>query len=228
MHSFRQIFLLLFFYPLMLLCQDTIFINKHNFETPVRNVFKAKEAIFVKTGEGLFKLEDKKWVLKEDKFVKPFVFYDKGFYETVFLPQQYSFDAREMSHLIPQKSITNSSIAQLDDRLFLATSGSLFEYSISSYYDHYYDDCSIRDIYLEDGLKVVSTYSGIFINDSIKARDPEYSSGKFCKVKGKYYLCNDELYGFSFPDKLIKIPSAVNKNPGKIRKIIECRDKVYA
>jgi AraC-like DNA-binding protein len=203
-------------------------VAKHFFPTPVRNVLKVNEDLYVKTGDGLYKLEDQQWKLQKMKFEKGYVFYDKGFIEADYLPNQYLIDARPLAYLIPQKSIRDASKADLGDKLFLATGGALFEYSINNNYWHGYEGTSVRDIFLEDNLKVISTYSGIFVNDTIKLSEPTYANGYLRKVGGRYFLSSDNLYEIKPPAELRKIPSGVNVFAGYSRKLMEFQNNLYS
>jgi AraC-like DNA-binding protein len=228
MRNIKILWLLIHVFPLSLLCQDTNFVNKHTFSTPVRNVFKRDNTVYVKTGDGLYKRENNTWQLQKTKFEKTFVFYDKGFYENDYIPTQFVFDAQPMAYLIPQSSLSNSTMAQLDDQLFVSAGGCLFEYSINKFYKHFYKEHSIRNIFIEKGLKVVSTYSGIFINDTIKAPTPFYSNGYFCKIRGKYYLSSDPLFLYTWPTTFQKIESATNVFAGYSRKLVEYNHSIYS
>jgi AraC-like DNA-binding protein len=227
MRYFNNLVWILYFSPLYLQCQDTDFLRKHIFTAPVRDVFKSGNIIYVKTGDGLYKREGEKWVTQKASFTKPYVFYDKDFYESEFIPNEFLFNGQSMSYLIPQKSIKPGTMAQVDNRLYVSVGGSLFEYAVNKYYSHFYKEFSIRDIYLEKNFKVVSTYDGIYINDSVKVTQPSYSSGNFCKVNGKYFLCNDELFAYQSPYTFRKIESAVNVFAGLCRKLLEFNGKIY-
>ncbi|MGL6266720.1 MAG: hypothetical protein ACRC2O_02300, partial [Chitinophagaceae bacterium] len=133
-----------------------------------------------------------------------------------------------MTYLIPQKALLESSKAEINDRLFVAAGGSLFEYAIDDNYMHFNADYSIRDIYLEDGLKVISSYSGIYINDSLRASSPVYSNGYFSKIRDKYYLSADHLYEFVPPASFKQIPSGDNVFAGYSRKLVEFRNNIYS
>lgn len=226
--NIRITYLLLIFYPCLTFCQDTNFVAKHSFPTPVRNVFTAENTVYVKTGDGLYKLEDNKWELQKMKFEKSYVFYNRGFVEADYLPNSYVFNSEPMAYMIPLKSSLSASKADLDDRLFVSVGGALFEYSINSNYRHYYSAYSIRNIYLENGFKLVSTYSGIFINDSIKITDPGHANGYFTKIRGKYYLSSDHLYEFNPPVTFTPIPSGHNVFAGYSRKLVEYRNEIYS
>ncbi|HLO81866.1 MAG TPA: hypothetical protein VK166_12950 [Chitinophagaceae bacterium] len=162
------------------------------------------------------------------KFSKTYVLYDKGFFEADYLPNQYLYNADPISYLIPQKSITNASKADLGDRLFISAGGSLFEYAVNNNYRHYYEGVSIRDIYLEDGLKLISSYSGIFINDTLRSGQPGYSNGYLRKIRNRYFLSADPLYEFLPPAEFRKIASGVNVFAGYSRKLVEYRNNIYS
>lgn len=208
--------------------QDTVFVSKHLFSTPVRNVFTVNDALYAKTGGGLYKLVGDKWELQDMKFTKAFVFYDNGFFEADYLLNKYLFNADPISYLIPQKSITNASKADLGDRLFISAGGSLFEYAVNNNYRHYYEGVSIRDIFLEDGFRVISSYAGIFVNDTLKKGEPGYSNGYLRKIRNRYFLSADHLYEIIPPSEFRKIPSGVNVFAGYSRKLVEYRNNIYS
>jgi AraC-like DNA-binding protein len=222
------VYFLLIIYPCLIFCQDTNFIAKHFFTTPVRNVFTAENAVYVKTGAGLYKLKENKWELQKMKFEKSYVFFNKGFVEADYLPNSQLFNSEPMAYMIPLKSSLSASKADLDDRLFVSVGGSLFEYSINNNYSHFYSAYSIRNIYLEKGFKLVSTYSGIFINDSIKITDPGHANGYFTKIRGKYYLSSDLLYELHPPADFRQIISGNNVFAGFSRKLLEYRNEIFS
>ncbi len=222
------LYFLFFLFPCVAFSQDTNFVTKHVFPTPVRNVFAVNDEVYVKAGNGLYKLEGSKWVLQKMKFKKTYVFYEKGFYEGDYLANRQQFNAESMAYLIPQHSISNASKVDLDDRLFVSVGGSLFEYVVNKHYNHLNATISVRDIYLEDGLKVVSSYSGIYINDTIKVMKPGYSNGYFRKIRNKYYLSADHLYEFIPPGEFQIIKSGDNVFAGYSRKLVEYRNSIYS
>lgn len=225
----RLIYIFIFYLPSgAILAQDTDFVNRHSFPTPVRNVFQADSLVYVKTGGGLYRYDAGKWVQENIKFEKSFMFYDKGFYETDFIPNQFLFDAQEMEYLIPQRSLSFGTLVKSGNRLFVGVGGSLFEYSVNNYYRHYYKGNSIRDIYIDPALKVVSTYSGVYVQDSIKVPEPGYSNGAFTRIRGKYYLSNDLLYQYSADSGFRKIRSGANEFAGHSRKLVDWRNQIYS
>lgn len=208
--------------------QDTSFVQRHAFESPVRNVFKAGLDIYAKTGTGLYRLQDGKWEKDSRTFLKPYVFFENDFFEADFLPNKYIFDARTMEELIPQYSLSSATVATNSNGFFLAVGGSLYEYSVNKDYVHRYNKMSIRDVYHDKGLRVVSTYSGIIINDSILASQPGYSNGPLCKVKDRYYLCSDQLFELLPPDSFKLVETGENAFAGYSRKVIEYKGRMFS
>lgn len=224
----KYLYILLLFSVFEAAGQDTDFVNRHIFPTPVRNVFQVDTLVYVKAGGGLYKMDAGKWVQEDIRFEKSFMFYDKGFYETDFIPNNYYFDAQVMAHLIPQRSLSYGTIAKSGNRLFVGVGGSLYEYSVNNNYKHYYKGNSIRDIYIEPALKVISTYSGIFLQDSIKVPEPGYSNGAFTKIQGKYFLSSDQLYQYTRDSGFRKIETGANEFAGHSRKLVAWKDLVFS
>lgn len=208
--------------------QDTVFITKHNFKEGVRNVFNGKEGVYVKTNEKVYLWSSGDWIDQKITTKNPYVFYSDSFYEAEFIPSKHKVDVRKMAYLIPQKSFTNTTTALEGYTLFVCTGGSLFEYEINPHYSKSYEDKSIRDIYKEPGLSIISTYSGIFINDSIQLKEPTYSSGDISKIGNHYFINSDALYELILPDSTHRIISGSNVKAGNARKTVEWNGETYS
>ncbi len=210
------------------LSQDTLFVNKHGFESPVQNVFEARETVYVKTTLSLYQLEEDKWERIEDEFSKPYVFFKDNFYESDFIPNSELFDISSIKELVPQRGKFIATAARSGSRFFIASGSELFEYEIRDHYTRSYHNMSIRDIFLEDSLKVISTYSGIFVNDSIRLSAPLYSNGPLSKIGSAYFFPWDEVSQFFPPDSTRLIAEATNRFAGKARKLISWNGETFA
>ncbi len=228
MSIFRYHLFLLILIPWSLCAQDTVFVQKHWFESPVRNVFKAEEKIYAKTGDGLYALEKNSWEKINLTFRKSFVFYKNGFYESEFIPEEFIKEAANIAYLIPQKSLVNCTIVEHNNHMFVSVGGSLFEYEIRPHFTILYPNTSIRHVYMDEHMKVISTYSGIFVNDTLRQGFPHYSNGHFVHIKGQYYICTDDLYRIISSDSVRLIKSGQNVFAGHSRKLIEWQDKVFS
>ena len=215
----------------LILCsraQDTVFVAKHTFPSPVRNVFNVGEDVYVKTGENLYILDGEEWETQKIQFKKAYVFYKEGFYESDFIPNSELFDAQGMKDLIPQRGLFITTSAAQGSRFFLATGSSLYEYQVYDYYSKSYFNTSIRNIFINDSIKVIATYSGIFVNDSIKLKNPGYSNGPLTVIDDTYFLNSDELFLFYPPDSTVLIKNATNTFAGNIRKTVVWKGKIYS
>ncbi|MEN2280518.1 hypothetical protein AAGF08_00170 [Algoriphagus sp. SE2] len=208
--------------------QDTVFVDKHIFPSPVRNVFNVGREVYIKTGESLYLLKDGEWVDQKIQFKKAYVFFKDNFYESDFIPNTELFDASSMKDLIPQKGLFITTAAQKGSQLFIASGSDLFEYHIFDHYTKSYYNKSIRDIFINDSLKVISTYSGIYINDTFRLSQPEYSNGPLTVINNSYYLNCDELFEFFPPDSTSLISNATNIFAGNIRKLVTWNGNTYS
>ncbi|HEY5692702.1 MAG TPA: hypothetical protein VIS49_14700 [Cyclobacteriaceae bacterium] len=225
----RAFFCLIFWLSLLtkVIGQDTVFVDIHRLPGLVRNVFNVGVDVIANTGDHLYKWKGSKWEELSIKFNKPYVFYDDNYFESDFIPPKYIFDTKSIESLIPEKSVNLATYGKATNRFFIATAGKLFEYEIFPYYTKILPECSIRDIYIEDGLKVISTYSGIYINDSIRLTYPASSNGPLVKLGDNYVLCNDVVFTYHPPAEFI--PVSLNENPelGHVRKIVMLEDEIY-
>jgi AraC-like DNA-binding protein len=208
--------------------QDTLFVTRHLIQDAVQNVFMANETVYVKATGGLWLLDKDEWAEMPQHFQKPYVFYSNGsFYDTDFVPTTHLFDVTPMKALIPQKGQFIATIARLGSRMFVATGGELFEYEIRDHYSRSYHNHSIRDIFVSDSLKVISTYSGIFVSDSVELNHPVYSNGVLSLIDGRYFLAWDGLSEFIPPDSTAVIPDVTGTFPGKAREVVLWRGEKY-
>jgi len=207
--------------------QDTVFVAKHQFESPVRNVVKAQGNIYVKTGQKFYKWNGNLWEDTKLTFEQPYVFYNDGFYETKYIPKTFSKVPVHLFDLIPQRSKVNPTEASRGNTYFLSIGGSLFEYQINHHYHRSFHDKSVRDIYVCDTLKVVSTYSGIFINDSIKVPDPSYSSGSLDLIENRFLLSSDNLYELDANNHFRRLEIDEISKLGNVRKTILFNGEIH-
>ncbi|MDZ7645703.1 MAG: hypothetical protein U5K54_00195 [Cytophagales bacterium] len=152
---------------------------------------------------------------------------NNSFYESDFIPNSEIYDVTPLKELIPQKGKFIATSARQGTRFFVATGSVLFEYEIRDHYKKTYHNRSVRDIFINDSLKVISTYSGIFVNDTIKLSDPGFSNGPLSVINNKYYLAWNELSQFFPPDTTKLIDGVTGQFSGKARKIIYWKGNKY-
>jgi AraC-like DNA-binding protein len=212
-----------------LLANDTIFITKHHFEEPVNNVFLANGKVYAKVGARIYRKDNNSWEMMSGEYKKYFVFYDKDFFEHDYIPKEHLFeDLRFMKDLIPQRALTNATVARDGNTMFVSTGGSLFEYQINTTYSVLFSDLSIRHVFKEPGLIVYSAYGGIFIQrqDSVmvKAKGLGHSNGNFLHSSLGDIIASDFLFGLSPVDSFVHLPIPFGVQQGKVRKAIMKKD----
>lgn len=212
-----------------LFANDTIFITKHHFDEPVNNVFLAKGKVYAKVGSHIYRKDKNDWEMMSGEYKKYFVFYDKDFFEHDYIPKEHLYeDISFMKDLIPQRALTNATIARDGNAMFVSTGGSLFEYQINTTYSVLFSDRSIRHIHKEPGLTVYSTYGGIFLQrwDSTitKAKGLGHSNGNFLHSPLGDIIASDFLFGLSPADSFVHLPIAFGVQQGKVRKAIMKKD----
>ncbi|MDN3205967.1 helix-turn-helix domain-containing protein [Algoriphagus sediminis] len=218
---------LILFPTFLSLGQDTLFMDRHEFDSPVQNVFDAEGQIYLKTTVSLYQLQGQNWKKIDQGFDKRYIFYDENFYESDFIPDKDLFDISSMEELIPQRGKFIATAARKGSRFFVASGSMLFEYEIREHYTKSYHNKSIRDIYLNDSLRVISTYSGIYVNDSILLKSPNYSNGPLTNIDSTFYLTWDEISIFFPPDSTRLIQNSTNLFSGKARKIMKWKKNLY-
>lgn len=212
-----------------LLANDTIFIAKHHFDEPVNNVFLADGKVYAKVGPHIYRKDNNSWEIMSGEYKKYFVFYDKDFFEHDYIPKEHLFeDLRFMKDLVPQRALTNATVARDGNTMFVSTGGSLFEYQIHTTYSVLFSDLSIRHIFKEPGFSVYSTYGGIFLQrkDSVKVRAKGlgHSNGNFLHSPLGDIIASDFLFGLSPTDSFIHLPVPFGVQQGKVRKAIMKKD----
>lgn len=216
--------------PSILWSQDTVFMARHILKGTVHNVVEAGGEIYAKAGQILYRKSGDTWIIEKKNLNKPFVFYNEGFFESDYIPKMLVVDPGPFRQLIPQASLANCTKATQGDRLFLAVGGALYEFAINNNYAHTYVDKSVRDIYLDDGLELVSTYGGIYIKDSSgsrKAKGVDYSNGDYWHTEQGDFLLNDWVYERVTPDSFARLPLAhFPELLGRTRKGVRFRDSL--
>lgn len=123
--------------------------------------------------------------------------------------------------------------ARIDNTLYLCYNGNVLEYDINMLSTLIYKGKSVRHIFSDDGLRIVSTYSGVF-GGELRAHDifdgkeiGHYSNGEFVRVRSNYFLCRDnQLFKYDRANnklELFKIFPLSNE----IKQLIEFGDNIF-
>lgn len=200
-----------FIVPLHIHAQDTILTKIFTFEEPVYNVDGGGEVIIARTPSALYRLNGEKefevverlkpetigkhtWLGKIDR--------EGNFstYNTDYLPPNKIAPYDPVGLYLPGYHHDNITVAKDGDEYYAVFRGSILKYEIRKFYRIRNRWESVRHIYVDDSIKITSTYSAIYRDsaynvfglDTIKGIT--YASGEASKINNRFYLCSDELF----------------------------------
>ena len=191
--------------------QDTVFVKSFTFDEPVANIDGSGEYILVRTTSNLYKLNENNefeniksldplhsgnytWLENRDRRG------NYATYNTDFIPKNKVVGYYPVGGFLPGYHHANITLAIDGNNMFVNFRGNILLYKINKFYSVKNRWESVRDVYIDDSIKITSTYSAIYRDkaynsfgfDTIKGIS--YSNGEANKIGGKYYLCSDELY----------------------------------
>ncbi|OYU54743.1 MAG: hypothetical protein CFE25_12090 [Chitinophagaceae bacterium BSSC1] len=217
--------------------QDTVFVNQYQFEEPVNNIDGDGKNLIVRSDNFLFQLKNGEF----QKIAHPD--FSKGRFSwlsqtaDVDALQSYSTNVILKEKLLPQKGIEpflpgyfqeGMTSAKIGNRYFVCYRGAILEYQIRNFYKVEHKSQSIRSIYMDDSVRVIASYSGVFV-DSIFTQynnnpipGAPYSNGEVNKIGNNIYV-NVDFLGKLEGNRIKEIVRSHDKY--KFRKLISYKDK---
>ena len=191
--------------------QDTVFLKSFTFDEPVANIDGAGEFILVRTTNNIYRLNENNefhkirsldpnnsgnytWLGKRNRNGN----YDT--YNTEFIPKNKIIGYYPVGGFLPGYHHANITMAMDGNNMYVTFRGNILLYTLNNFYDVKNRWESVRDVYIDDSLKITSTYSAIYRDKAYNyfgfdtIRGINYSNGEVNKIEGRYYLCADELY----------------------------------
>ena len=206
-----NILVIIFIYPIQILAQDTILAKIYKFDEPVHNIDGGGEVIIARTSSAIYRLNENKefevaqrlkpenigkhsWLNKVDR--------EGNFtiYHTDFLPRNKIVPYYPVGAFLPGYHHDNITLAKDGNEFYTVFRGSILKYEIRTFYKIANRWESVRHIYVDDSIKITSTYSAIYKDsaydvfgiDTIKGIS--YASGEATKINNRFYLCSDQLF----------------------------------
>jgi len=211
----RTFYLIIFLF--LILCsqiarsQDTTFVKSYAFDEPVANIDGSGEYIIVRTTNKLYKLNEndefEQIASLDFKTAGNYTWLDKSdrkgnysTYNTEYIPRNKLVGYYPVGGFLPGYHHSNITLAMDGNNMFVTFRGDILSYKINTFFNVKNRWESVRDVYIDDSIKITSTYSAIYRDyaydqfgfDTIKGIS--YSNGEVSKIDGKYYLCADELW----------------------------------
>lgn len=217
--------------------QDTVFINVHSFEEPINNVDGDGKNLIARSDSYLYQFDNGafKKITKTNLTKGRFTWLSQSAdpellqtYSSDLISKEKNLNANENTKFLPgyfQEGITK---ARMGNKIFICYRGTVLEYQIRNYYKVEHKSQSIRSIYIDDSIRVIASYSGIFVDSiynvfsSTPVAGAYYSNGEINKIGNTIYINVDNLSiydGHTIKD-IIKIP-----NKYKFRKLIPFQNK---
>ena len=189
--------------------QDTLFVRSLSLKGIVHNISTDGQQLYLRIGDSIFREENEK-----------IIYVTKGHYRYSWISNDHNDNSTFWSHnpLLLEQQVTpesqigkilpgpyNSLItsARIKNTLYVCYNGNVLEYRINNLVKLAYPGSSIRHVYSEDGLRIISTYSGVFggsFDDFFTFSNNKlenYSNGEFEKIGERYFLCQDALLSYN-------------------------------
>ena len=137
-----------------------------------------------------------------------------------------------VSGLLPGRVIYDITSVTIGNSFYLSYNGIILEYRINPYVEVLHPGISVRHVYSEPDLRIVSTYNGIFMDtiknvfSTNKLGSVTYSSGELSKIDSYYYLCQNNLLRYNESEKKFEI--WINtEGESRFRKLFKYENKIY-
>ncbi|MCX6206742.1 MAG: hypothetical protein NTZ19_10875 [Bacteroidetes bacterium] len=201
-------FLLILFISIKGFAQDTVFINVHSFEEPINNVDGDGKNLIARSDTYLYHFINGNFKkiattnLAKGRFTWLSQSANPDLLQTYcsdIINPEKNVSAKENSKFLPGYFVEGLTKAKIGNKLFICYRGTVLEYQIRNYYKIEHKSESIRSIYVDDSIRVIAGYSGIYV-DSIynvftttPIRGAYYSNGEVNKIGNSIYINYDNL-----------------------------------
>lgn len=230
--TFAILLLLIFLTSFHGFGQDTVFVNQYQFEEPVNNIDGDGKNLIVRSDNYLFQYKNGEF----QKIAHPD--FSKGRFS--WLSQSADVEAIQTyatNVILKEKIITKNNIepflpgyfqdgmtsAKIGNRYFICYRGAILEYQIRNFYKVEHKSQSIRSIFMDDSVRVIASYSGVFIDsnfdkfNNIPLVGAPYSNGEVNKI-GKDIYVNVDFLGKYNGQSIMEVVRSHDKF--KFRKLI--------
>ncbi|WP_459453772.1 hypothetical protein [Aquirufa sp. Wall-65K1] len=221
------------------LAQDTVFVKSYSLPEKIANIDGDGRNLIVRTDNHLYKFNSGRF--DELKFTPKdndrFTWISKtdnqeifGTFSTLQFPESHQVDHKSLLNILPGYDQYNMTQATIGNLYYLAYNGLLLEYRIHKFYRIQHRGKSIRHIYNDDKMRVVATYSGIFIDTvgEVFTNKPiagtYFSSGECNKINGQYYLNSDPIYRL-MDNQWVRLP--IDTDIQHFKKLLKIGQQTY-
>ena len=217
--------------------QDTLFVRSLPAIGRVSNISTDNNSLYARINDSIYRWDNGFIPYALGKFTYSWVKRDRNELIINHSKQISILDRTKpelVSKLIPGIELQNITSATIGRRFYLCYNGNILEYHINPFVKLLYRQKSVRHIFSEPNLRVVSTYDGIYVDtlfDSfsqipVDYSTASYSNGEFTRIDSNYFLCQDNLLLFNKHARKWEIYINTEGKPRFI-KIFKFKGKVY-
>ena len=237
----RFLYLIVFLSGHVIHAQDTTFVRSLPLDSAVINIDSDGELLYLRFKNSLYSWSNNELnFIQEGKFKYSWVNYDskrdvKVINHNEVIEQPRIEEAQQLINLLPGEYNYTTTTSTVGNYLYVCHNGIVLEYKITAGFTRIHKGNSIRHIYSEPGLRVISTYNGVLVDtvfdtfSSYKMHESltNYSNGEFVKIDSVYYLCQDNLLTFNRESGEVETFINTEGTP-RFRRLLKFNEKTFA
>ena len=222
--------------------QDTVFVRSLPIKVMVKNIDTDGKELLIRSDSLLYYWRDEKLefidkaqlkfsVLEFDQESKNHVIN-----EFTYLPREIRNKNRGLSNILPGSSNPNITSARIGDYLYVCYNRKVLQYKVHPHFQRKHSGKSIRHIYTSSDFRVISTYSGIYVDTiwnvfsdftaHLNSVD-KFSNGAFVKIDSNFFLCQSNLLIYNQDIFSFETFIATERDL-EFRNLIKFNNKTYA
>jgi len=138
----------------------------------------------------------------------------------------------ELDYILPGFFTNTITKGRIGNKLFVSYRGNLLEYKIETDINLYLKGTSVRHIFLNDTIRIISTYNGIYLDRNYNnygekiLSGSNYSNGELNAIGNELYLCQDGLFLLNGDSAFSRLRFEINGAP--FRKLLDWNGRTVA
>lgn len=235
----RTMFLFLLILVSSINAQDTLFYRSLSIDSYVSNISTDGNDLYLRIGDSVYSYSNSQikyitqgawrfsWIRKNE-------FADNYYWShDSYVTKQYAVKYNEIKNILPGPYNGFITKALINNKLFICYNGTVLEYNINSLARLVHKGKSVRHIYSDGQIRIISTYSGVIAENTVEnyfnfkgEKIANYSNGELAKVGSDYYLCRDHtILKYNRKQNNLEAYHSFPNN-GEVRQLIAFADKI--
>lgn len=210
---------------------DTLFLRTVDIPGRVRNIDFDGRHLLVRCEDACYLYQNGEIEKLDVPVLGRFSWFSKSYqnpksiiYHTDYIFPEKTTPKGMVGSILPGFYTHNITHVAIENALFVSYRGALLEYTTSNDISFLFPGQSIRHVFNNDSIQIVSSYSGIYMSKSgdftnRKLKGTHYSNGEVSKINGQFYVCQDGLYLLKGDTAVYQVGFGTNNSA--FRKLIE-------